>query len=242
MAFPTRGAFLKATNGTTASATPAVSLPDSGILAGDLLIVLFRCALPGAIGWPAEWNELFDASSDGADDQMALAYKVAQGDESGTSITLSSGNGKFAAISAAIRGAANPLINPPQLSTVAIGTNNAPNATTVTPTGGAKDYMWITFFGQEGENTITPTAPTNYQTADNSRFANSGVAGAVATNCHVGMAIRDNLNAASEDAGAFASNVTDDWTAYTLAIHPVEPSNSHILRPDSWGQKARLRR
>jgi hypothetical protein len=208
------------TRGTTASATPVVNLPAS-IVAGRTLVVLFRCAVAGAIGWPdGNWIELFDASSDGADDQMACAYRKATGSE-GASITLSCTSGKFAAIAYQISGAADPAVTPPQLSTVAFGASAEPDPTTCTPTGGAKDYLWLWLGGWEGEQTSPPAGdPANFTGAIG---ADSGTASTPGTNCRVAGSTRQ-LNAASLDAGLWTIDPTEDWTAYLMAIHPAPPS------------------
>lgn len=182
--------------------------------------MLFRSAVAGAIGWPdGSWNEMFDASSDAADDQMALAWRKATGTESST-ITLSSGNGKFAALAWRVAGAVDPTIRAPELSTVATGTSTTPDPSACTPTGGAKNYLWIWLGGWEGEQTSPPASnPTNY--SQNRSGANSGTAGVVTTNCRVAIAARQ-FNAASQDPGSWTISVSDDWTAYTLAVHPAD--------------------
>jgi len=407
MAFPV--ATTATTNGTTATSSPVVNLPAS-IAAGDLLLCVFRLAvasaLTGQIHWPADWTELFDDSSDGADDQMAMAWKKADGTE-GTTMTLFCTSGKFAALAWRITGAEtgaaqqlasdnfnraneNPIAgnwtsgtstftdlqivsnavrgvtasgdgsafynaitwpndqysevkiaslaaapdggpavrlsaadktgyvfsvdtngteyhlvkfvagvwtdlsaaqsrtfivgdivrieargssisefhnnvqifsladasiaagnaglfifdnsasfifddwaggalvgNPPQLSTVATGSSTTPDPTTCTPTGGAKEYLWLWVGGWEGEQTSPPASnPTNYSSPIG---ANSSTVGVVTTNVRVAAAQR-NLIAASEDPGSWTISVTDDWTAYTVAIHPmVVPFKSIIL-------------
>lgn len=222
MAFPSVRSSI-VTNGTTATASPVVNLPAT-VRAGDTILVKFRSALAGAVTFPGAagvWNELVDASPDAADDQLVIAWKKADGSESGTTITLSAANAKFCAIAHAIRDAADPTLRPPEMSTVAIGTTPAqPNATTVTPTGGAKDYMWLTVYSMEGEQTGVTTYPASFTLDQN--FANSGTAGAVGTNVTMGAAERQ-LNAASMDAGAWVVGGTlDDWSAYTIAVHPAE--------------------
>jgi len=222
MAFPSNRS-IATTNGTSASTTPVVTLPAT-INAGDTIFVVFRSAVAGAVGWPdATWTELFDASPDGADDQMAAAWKKATGTEGGTTITLSSGNGKFCAYAAAILDAADPTVLPPELSTAATGTTpNQPDATTCTPTGGSKDYLWTTFFGMEGEQTGITTYPTNY-TLNQSGLANSGTGGLTSTNVTMAAASRQ-ATAASEDAGVWAvAGTLINWTAYTIAFHPALP-------------------
>lgn len=205
------------TNGTGASSTPSVNLPAT-VNAGDTLLVVFRSAGLGAVGWPdASWNELFDDASDASDDQTACAWKKATGTEGGTSITLSSANAKFAAVAYAIANAADPTTRPPEFATLVTGTSQNPDPGTVTPTGGSKDYMFIAVAAYEGEQATPPTYPTNYDTAPIS--AHSGTAAATASNCRVSAICRRAL-ASSEDAGSFTISVSDDWTATTIAIHP----------------------
>src|SRR5688572_18578081 len=94
------------TNGTTATSAPVINIP-SGVLADETIIVLFRISGLGAIGWPADWVEMVeDSSDDSVDGVTAIAWKKAVGGEG--SITLSSGNGKFAAQALRITGAADP--------------------------------------------------------------------------------------------------------------------------------------
>lgn len=221
MAFPSIRGSVATTNGTTATASPVVNLPAS-VSKGDTLFVVFRCAVAGAIGWPdANWNELVDDSPDASDDQIGVAWKKAVGNEGGTTITLSSGNGKFSAVAYCIQDAADPTVRPPELSTVATGTSaGQPDATACTPTGGAKDYLWLTFETMEGEQTGVTTYPSNF-TLGQSGLANSGTAGAVTTNTTIAAAARQQ-NAASQDAGAWSiAGTLDDWSAYTAAFYPA---------------------
>lgn len=231
MAFPSiRSSTL--TNGTTATTTPVVNLPAT-IRAGDTIVVIFKNAAAGAIGWPdATWIELVDASPDASVGQIGIAYKKADGTE-GATITLSSASGKFASVAYAIQGATDPALRAPEISTVAIGTTGEPNATAVTPTGGAKDYLFLTTYLMEGEQTGVTAYPTNYTLGQ--QWANSGTAGAVTTNCTIGGAGRT-ANTTSEDAGVWdVTGTLDDSSAYTIALHPAEavpaPLQTEFDRP-----------
>lgn len=205
------------TNGTTATTNPVVNLPAS-IVSGETLVVLIRVAAAGAIGWPGGWTELFDDASDASDDQTAAAWRKADGTE-GATITLSSANGKFAALAWRIAGAVDPTVTPPEFSVLAVGTSPNPNPGSLSPTGGAKDYLWLAVGGWEGEQTSPPgTFPANYTL--NQIGADSGTAAAVASNCRVAGGGRQ-LNAATEDPGTYTISVSDDWTATTIAIHPA---------------------
>lgn len=220
MAFPSVRSQIN-TSGTGTTSTPVVNLPAT-VAAGDILFVDIRVAVAGAIGWPEGWNELYDSSADGADDQQAGAWKKADGSEDGTTITLSSGNGKFRAMAVSIRDAADPNLTPPEVSTVAIGTTpNEPDATLCTPTGGAKDYLWITLFGMAGEQTGITAYPASF-TLNQSGLANSGTGAAATTNC-TGALCAQQLNAASLDAGVWdVAGTLVEWSAYTVVFHPAE--------------------
>ena len=215
MAFPAIGSTAT-TNGVTATTAPVVNLP-SGIVAGQTLIVLIRVASAGAIGWPAGWTELFDDASDASNDQTACAWRKADGTE-GATITLSSANAKFAAIAFRITGATDPTVTAPVFATLATGTSANPDPGSLTPAGGAKDYLWLAVGGWEGEQTSPPgTFPANYTLSQIG--ADSGVAGSIATNCRVAGAGRQ-LNAATENPGTYTISVSDDWTATTIAVYP----------------------
>ncbi len=212
------------TDGTSADSTPTINLPGS-IVSGNTLVALFRSAAGGAIGFPAGWTELVDASADGADDQMAVAWRKADGTE-GSTIDLTSGNGKFAAIVWQISGATDPTITAPEISTVATGTDDAPDPSTVTPTGGSKDYLFLWLGGWEGKQTSPPSGnPTNYS---GPLGASSGGPGSAASNCRVAGAHRE-LTAASEDPGSWTISASDDWSAYALAVHPSTPPQTRSV-------------
>jgi hypothetical protein len=220
MSFPAYVNHLISSN-SAVDTTPDPLLP-ANIRAGNLLVLFIRSAVAGAIGWPAGWNELYDESADGSDDQNAAAWRKADGTE-GASIALTSGNGKWVAVCYQIANCADPNVTPPQLSTVATGTTAEPDATTVTPTGGANDYLWLTMFGMEGEQTGITAYPTNY-TVGQTGLISSGTGGATTTNVRMAAAIRTNLNAASHDAPVWdVTGTMTNWVAYTLAVHPSPP-------------------
>lgn len=201
------------TNGTTATSSPVVNIGSPAN--GTRVVVLFRVGA-GVAGpvWPAGWNELVDSTDDASDDWTSIAYRDCDGAE-GATITLTTAVQKFAAIALEITGQDTGIA--PELSTVATGTSTTPDPTTCTPTGGAKDYLWIWAGGWEGEQTSPPASnPTNYT---DPQGADSGTAAATATNVRVATAERL-LNAASEDPGSWTISASDDWTAWTIAIHP----------------------
>lgn len=208
------------TDGTSAGDPANVGMPIGSNIAakGQLNMILLRTQGAQTHTWPSGWTTLFNASSDAADDVMSLAYHFGDGTITDNNIAIDlSASAKYASIAWTIGGAQNPAVQAPQLSTVATGSATEPNATTCTPSGGAKDYLWLTIMGMEGEQTGITSYPSGYA---NGHFSTSGTGGAVATNCTVAGAYKQ-ANAASDDAGVW--NVTgtlDDWTAYTVVIHP----------------------
>lgn len=189
--------------------------------AGNLLIVYIRFAGdPGATTFTGYTAFAGPDASDASDDSNTIYYRLADGTE-GVSDTLTTTNSvKAAAGCYVISGAANPATQPPQTSTVAVGTAANADSTTVTPTGGAKDYMFLVTLGMDGE-LLSASVPTNYLGVSQLNTS-SGTGGAVATNCIIWMAIRTDINAASENPGPWTSSAPNaGWTAWTLAVHPA---------------------
>ena len=202
------------TDGTTATASAAVNLP-AGILAGDLIVAIHRSSAAGLHGWPAFWTELADTTVDASANNTSIIWRIADGSE-GATVTVTQGSSKFASLAYLIRWWSGLLGR--EISTAVTGTSTTPDPGICTPTGGAKDYLWLWLGGWENEQTSPPASqPTNYT---NPLGASSGTAGAVTTNCRVAGAQRTN-NATSENPGSWTISVSDDWTAWTMAVHPA---------------------
>ena len=230
MAFPTVTSTAT-TNGTTATASAVVNLPAT-VNAGDTLIVFHRSASSGVHGYPGGWTEFFDL---GTPDETSAAWKKADGSEGGTTITITQTSSKFASVAYAIAGE-DPAVTPPESSVGASGNSAGPDPDNLAPAGGgggAKDYLWLALMGIEGEQTSPPTYPANY--TENQNAADSGTAGAITTNCRVAVAKRTDLNAASENPGAFTVSVADDWRAFTFAVHPAPPPGAGQPTVKRWG-------
>lgn len=216
MAFPVDAARV-ATNITAAADPWTVNLP-AGITAGDLLIAHMRCAGSQTVNAPLGWTFGGGSSGDASDDFQRWFYRIADGTEGATQSFDLDAAAKGAAIVWRITGVDTSIA--PSWSGDSIGTSTTPNPGSLTPAGGAKDYLWLWLGGWEGEQTSPPAgAPTNYT---NAIGANSGTAGVVATNCRVAGASRQ-LNAATEDPPSWTISASDDWIAWTLAIHPAPP-------------------
>lgn len=221
MAFPTVVSSNESSTATAAT-SHVVNLPAT-IAAGNLLLVVLDKGTPATTATfnaLAGWTELVDENTASG---ITIWARQADGAEGATVTFTSSAAIRSAEVSYQISGAEALATQAPQLSTVAAGTSTAPDATTCTPTGGAKDYLWITMFGQALEraddDTLVSGTPTNYA---NTLQKTCGTAG---TNLGGMIAVaRRTNNAASEDAGAWTSTVNAAWRAYTIAVHPAPPS------------------
>jgi hypothetical protein len=223
MAFPV--ATTANTGVGTATVSPTINYP-AGIAPGNTLLAIVRATEGGTITAPNEgtdWIQLDESSADAGNDTTAVFWRRADGTE-GTSQTWTSAfsvSGRYTAIVFRITGAADPRGRAPQISTVAVGVSpNEPNATTCTPTG-TKDYLWITVFGMDGEQTGITAYPASF-TLNQTGLVTTGTTGAVGLNCTMAAAAQ-NLNAASLDSGVWdVTGTLGNWATWTIAIHPVE--------------------
>jgi hypothetical protein len=220
MASPALAGTVATTSITVGTTTPAYNLPGS-ISAGETLFIVARAAAPGVGGTISGWTAL--ATDNTSTDGSYIFYRKADGTEGATASGSGFPNSKHAAVAFRVSGGADPTVTAPQVSTVAIGNSTTPNPTTVTPTGGSKDYLFIWAGTWEGEQTSPPASnPTNYSSPAG---ASTGTGGAVASNAQVAVAFRQ-LTAASEDPGSWTISVADDWTAWAIAVHPGGPTIS----------------
>lgn len=96
------------TDGTTATATPAITLPGSRVV-GNMLVAAIRVAATGAIEWPLGWIELSDVTQV---DQISCAFTIIDGTE-GSSVTVTCTSAKFAALCWQIKDFADPFRKQP---------------------------------------------------------------------------------------------------------------------------------
>jgi len=216
------------TNITTAATSWAVNVGSPS--AGDLLIVLVRfAAAPGAVTFTG-YTQLGSDASDATDDTTAVYYRWADWAEGATDTLAPTNSVKGCTISWEITGAINPATTAPEISTVAIGTTaaNTANPGSRAVTGGPKDVLYLALMGLDGEGNAPTVVPTNYA---NLVTANSGTAGAVATNCSIGGGSRGILASNSDDPGVFTHPAaTTGWTAWTVVIHPAIAIPGPVLK------------
>ncbi len=194
-----------------------VTLPN-GIVAGDLLLVVGRGGGTITTLLPTGWSWLIqNDQTDASDDTVSVIYKWADGTE-GTTLSWDMGFAiKGSAIAWRITGAINPATQPPELvSSLFTTVVNSANPASISPTGGSKDYLFITIVSKDGIGVVT-AAPSGYT---NLSVGTSAGSGGAATNATVAGSSKQ-ATTATEDPGIFThAAATTGGVCYTIAIHP----------------------
>lgn len=221
MAFPTI-AGAATTDGSAAAVDPSINLP-SGLVSGDLCIVFFTANTthnnPTA---PTGWTYLVSAKPAGdtrSGDRDQILYRFCDGTE-GTTLTIDTGTSsvKHRAIAYRITGVDDAIA--PQISAAGVGTSNAPDPASVTPTGGPKDFLFLALAAQEGAGGAPSVAPTSYTHHATFTIATSGGGGA--TNGRSAVAYRELNTSSAEDPAAWGAwGASEDWAAWTIVVHPA---------------------
>lgn len=214
MSFPT--IFSTAVSNTTPNnTTSAVTLPAS-IAAGDLIIGFVASdAAAGAMTWPSPWVKILDHAGTGF--VLSVGYLIASGGE--TTVAVTHTNERSNHIAARIKAAEWHGTTPPEVNAAVTGLSGTPNPGSLTPSWGALDTLWVAFFGCDDFSVPFPVTawPTNYD--NNQVSANTSTSAG-----DVAMASRG-LNAASADPGSFTMTVSEDWSAFTLAVRPLQSTS-----------------
>lgn len=207
MAFPILVSENSSVNNTV-NVNHIVDLPPS-IIAGNLLVIIFS-SRPTLVFTPNYWS--IDANSSATQTTHRVYSIVADGTE-GASIVIQT-NEAVKSCHRTLQFSDYNESTPLEAITNFLDSNDAnPNSAELTPTGGAQDYYWITCYGQRDDGPVT-VYPTDYiNTGEERTDTASG-------SYHMAWADRE-LNASSEDPGAFTATVAADWSAVTIAIAPA---------------------
>ncbi len=206
------------TSGETSNVTShSVSMP-SGITVGDLLVSVVAMDDNATITWPAGWTEFVTTSSFLGTQRGSVAWREADGTE-GSSITVTSGSAQQSThVTMRIQGAEVPTTQPPE------GASNTQDPITLqvdppslTPTGGAKEYLWLAVAIFNDTLLVNYALPSGYASVAYKNSSGGDVwATAVAQRVHLG---------ASEDPSPFVLDTggvgSRGWLAFTCAIHPA---------------------
>ena len=204
-----------------------VNMPAS-VVSGELVFVGFGTSDdPGTVTWPSAFTQIFGVfESRGANEGMYGAWAKGADVTGSSTVTVSTSNNvRSSHVSYRISGAEDPDTQPPEAAT-ANDTNGAPNPPSLSPTGGAKDYLWLAV----GSSSHAPTY---------SAFSTSYINGIQIANDVSGSATRTStggcqrqLNASSEDPSVWSSSEESsaEWVGATIAIHPSGAATATLVQ------------
>lgn len=240
MAFPTiptvaAGRVLTAVQADTVATRTFPSLSSLTKNSGDRLIAICiayqSSAAAGAVfsGWGGGFTEIADLGGTTANMSIGVAEKVSTGSETGTfSVTQAATiTGHAVMILMSIAGAHATTAS--EVSAIVNGTAAAADPAAFDPAGwAAEDTLWIAV-GASGETSLTGSftgvaaAPTNYTS-----LAQTGISADVIGGADGAVAFRQ-LNAASEDVGAFSVDVSNARnSAAVIAVRPAPAGGGGI--------------
>lgn len=212
IAFPVVVSTTQGNSGANVS-TFNVPLPAT-ITAGDLLIATVISAGDREAFWPAGWSILF-----GMLNSYSCAYRIADGTEGGGTVAVSfEGGGGVRVISQVqrITGAASDILPDFVTGNTGVPLNtNAPNPLAVTPLWGSSKNLFFVNCSVGAGDGLT-SYPANY-THHQNEFQDGG------NNCRLATCSRQ-LEAASDDPGAFAFTASNPKAFGTIAIAPTGAS------------------
>lgn len=212
MAFPTVQTVGRG-GGVTSGGVYTATMP-TGIQSGDRLVAMVgfeRVATTISVTTPSGWRliatDLF--TSGGISARLWMADRDADGTEGSTlSITTDADSGA----SQIYRITGHDAATPTEGATGAGGNNSTPNPPAVTPSWGAADTLWFAVHARRGTTTVS-AYPTSYTNGINDTSGTGNPA-------QVASARRE-LNASSEDPGAFTLSGTARNVPGTVAVRPA---------------------
>lgn len=182
---------------------------------GDLLLLFFCNDGIATVTTPDGWALMDTAEAPNSNARFSVYYKIAVGDEDGTTVDFVTSVNEQAAIQL-YRIAASSWhgTTPPAISSPSAATTATPDPPSLNPADwDVEDTLWLATYGSDDHDDAT-AYPTNYTDGTyNETWAGGG-------SCSIGTARRE-LAAASEDPSAFTIENPEQNVAYTVAIRPA---------------------
>jgi hypothetical protein len=218
MTFPVVSASADSGSLSGSSQTPTLAAHS----AGDRILLIY--AVDGGasnyVSHTAGWDLLANVSNGAV--CFLLAFELKSAASSSESITVTLGGARTArAFSYTITG--SDTATAVEVAT-ATGISSGPNSPSVTPSWGAADTLWVTAFGQDNSTITLSSYPGSY--TDNQLNYGAGTT----STPRVGGASQE-LNASSEDPGAFTLSASEQWTAITVAVKPAGGAATYTITP-----------
>lgn len=185
--------------------------PSSGDL--YIAIIFFNGGSGNVATWPSGWNTLRTLTNTYG---VEIAWKKSDGTETGSFEVTLNGTDKSVSTCILISGNEDPTSVPPEISADATGTSINPDSSSLTPSWGADDTLWLALVGAtDTADGSTWTQPTSYSTPVGTHGASCADAAAYYAN-----------NAVTEDPGQWTMSASHYWQAFTVAIPSVGAGGS----------------
>lgn len=228
MAYPQVASETTSTDDSTTNHT--VSLP-ANISSGDLLIIFFGTNLATTTTFPEGWTEFFDDASQ-TTVSLAIGWRKADGEE-GASVELTTNVTTYSAhYTVRITGAEDPETQPPEVSAASTGYSDETECNALSPTGGAKDYLWLQVESNDDDDDVTGY-PTGYVDT-----------GFVQTAGNTLGYCRDEITTDAQGGSSenFDLAAAEGWVHVVVAVHPSTASgtNTQINIGDAWKDVAAM--
>jgi hypothetical protein len=217
-AFPTVASSNNGGDG-SAGTSHTINLPAS-ISSGDLLLIHLTCRTAATvIGTISGWSTNLTYNTQVS---QKFFYKIADGGEgASTSVTTDL---SVACSYVTFRITGHDAGTAPEHGTTANASSSAnPDSPSETPSWGAADTLWISWFGATGLETVS-TWPTDY-TGNQIRGASAAVSNTIT------VTSTRATNATSQDPSAYTISGAQNWAANTTAIRPASASTSRPMSP-----------
>lgn len=190
-----------------------VNLP-TGRVNGNTMIVYFAFHSDNfGISWPAGWT-VFYTNDFGGLIQSEAAWRELDGSEGDTITVTTTAGAPSASIALECQSADDPDTNPPES---VVGTNASsanPDPTTLTPGGGADDYLYIALECHDRSTRTTDAYPSNCP--DDQITAGAGGASGLRMAC----ATSGETSSSSFDPATFTLSASANHGAGVLCVYP----------------------
>lgn len=220
MAFPV--VSTKTLSSGTEDGVSTASLPAT-INAGDLLIAFLVVDTNNTITTtPSDstsdtWTSLVSSTS-ASGQTLGAAYKIADGDEDGGTLTWSHTGGVENWQSMVYRVTSWHGTTPPEATSLTTGTGTSSNPPLLNPGGwGTEDTLWISWLGTV-EDMTGVTAPSGY-TFNTTQGTDWDQDGTGAANAKIAVAYLESA-AASEDPGSWTGFASGGHASGTVGVRP----------------------
>jgi hypothetical protein len=181
-----------------------VTFPGGAPSSGELLVVVLGENTNVSINAKAGWTELCDASA--VECILGVLYRIADGTEGTSTQFFSSPQEKGGGWQCYV---ITNYSGVPEISAVATSGSPSYDPPSLSPSWGSAKTLWLAVMAHDGSIAITG-APSNYTDLRADYWNNFEGAGCASA--------RRELEAASEDPGAFTSGSGEQWAAATVAI------------------------